>query len=231
VFPAPGRDQPVLAALINLAGQLQQRGWISRFEFAPYQREMIRYGGAQQIAANESLFGIDSDLAAGILSGALFGEREPPARWVVAVLAIDALLNDAGLPLERKLALATRIAASFKQEFRLAGKQLAALGDWYRGHAREVLAALRRDERAPPWSAQLWQLLDSASPRRRALAASVCAADPQLRMLESQVHMLCNRLFMAQNRECEVLVYDVLARAYRALAAMAGDPGGMHGTN
>jgi hypothetical protein len=45
-------------------------------------------------------------------------------------------------------------------------------------------------------------------------------------MLASQVHMLCNRLFVAQNREFEVLVYDFLARAYRALAAMPGQDKG-----
>jgi thiopeptide-type bacteriocin biosynthesis protein len=229
VFPVPGRDQEVHGALVKLAEELQEHSWISHFEFAPYEREMIRYGGAPHIGANESLFGIDSDLAGMIAGGELFGNVEAPARWSSALLAIDALLRDFGLSLGQKLALATRMAAGFKAEFELAGKPLAALGDWYRRHAREMIAALKRDERAPAWSAPLWRALDSVSARRSELAAPLRAADPQLSMLESQVHMLCNRLFIAQNREFEVLVYDFLARAYRALAAMQS--GGRHGTS
>jgi thiopeptide-type bacteriocin biosynthesis protein len=228
VFPAPGRGQDMLAALVRLAEGLQQDGLVSRFEFTAYEREMIRYGGDQHIGANESLFGIDSDLAAAILGGEVFGDSEPPARWSVALLAIDALLRDFGLAPDRKLALATRMAAAFRDEFGLPDKQRAAMGDWYRRNAREMIAALRRDPHAPAWSAALWRRLDSVSERRRSLAAPLLAADPQLEMVASQVHMLCNRLFMAQGREFEVLVYDFLARAYRALAAMDG--GAPHGT-
>jgi thiopeptide-type bacteriocin biosynthesis protein len=224
----PGRDQEVHGALATLAEELQRHSWISHFEFAPYEREMIRYGGVRHIGANEQLFGIDSELAGMIAGGELFRDIEAPARWSSALLAIDALLRDFGLSLDQKLALATRMAASFKAEFELAGKPLAALGDWYRRHARDMIAALKRDERAPAWSPPLWRALDSVSARRSELAAPLRAADPQLAMLESQVHMLCNRLFIAQNREFEVLVYDFLARAYRALAAMQN--GGRHGT-
>jgi hypothetical protein len=120
----------------------------------------------------------------------------------------------------QKLALAEKLAAGYKDEFGLAKTQQAALGNWYRRHAREMLACLRRDAHAPAWSRQLWQLLDDVSVRRRALAVPLLAVDPQMAMVASQVHMLCNRLFMAQGREFEVLVYDFLARAYRALAAM-----------
>jgi hypothetical protein len=86
-----------------------------------------------------------------------------------------------------------------------------------------MVAALRRDQRAPAWSVPLWGLLDSVSSRRAEVAGPLRAADPQLEMVASQVHMLCNRLFMAQNREFEVLVYDFLARAYRTLVSMPGD--------
>ncbi|MGZ5200658.1 MAG: lantibiotic dehydratase [Telluria sp.] len=222
VFPAAGRDGATLAGLARFAEELQRRGWIARFEFTAYEREMIRYGGAAHIGANETLFGIDSDLAAAILCGEPFG-MQAPARWSVAVLAIDALLCDFGMPLQQKLALANGLAASFKQEFAVKDRQLAALGGWYRRHARAMLAALRRSEQAPAWSAQLWRLLDGVSAQRRAIAVPLLQADPRRDMVASQAHMLCNRLFMAQNREFEVLVYDFLARAYRALAAMPGN--------
>jgi lantibiotic biosynthesis protein len=220
VFPRAGQDGPVLHSLVQLAEDLYQRGWIARFEFSPYERETLRYGGRAHVAANEALFGIDSDLAAAILCGQPFGPGAEPARWSVALLAIDALLRDYGLSLADRLALATRLAAGFRAEFGLPNRQLASLGDWYRRHGREMVAALRCDQRAPAWSVSLWRLLDSVSARRRALAGPLRAADPQLEMAASQVHMLCNRLFMAQNREFEVLVYDFLARAYRTLVSM-----------
>jgi thiopeptide-type bacteriocin biosynthesis protein len=214
VFPFAGRDGAVMAQLVQLAERQRERGWIARFEFATYERETIRYGGREHMRANEALFCIDSELAAAILR-----EEDAAPRWSVALLAIDALLRDFGMPLERKLALAEKLAAGYREEFKLGKRQQAALGDWYRCHARDVLAALRRDVRAPAWSPRLWRLLDSVSARRNALAAPLLAADAHLSIVSSQVHMLCNRLFMAQNREFEVLVYDFLARAYRALVA------------
>lgn len=214
VFPSAGRAGAVMAQLVVLAEQLRDRGWIARFEFAAYERETIRYGGREHMRANETLFCIDSELAAAILA-----EEDAAPRWSVALLAIDALLRDFGMSLERKLALAEKLAAGYREEFKLAKRQHKALGDWYRRHSHDMLAALRRDARAPAWSSRVWRLLDGASARRNALAAPLLVADSHLSIVSSQVHMLCNRLFMAQNREFEMLVYDFLARAYRALVA------------
>ncbi|GAB3459014.1 lantibiotic dehydratase [Massilia terrae] len=215
VFPRAGHDGALLAQLVQLAERLRGRGRIARFEFAAYERETIRYGGREHIGASEALFCIDSELAAAILAG-----EETAPRWQVALLAIDALLRDFGMHPSRKLALAEKLAAGYRDEFKLAKSQQAALGDLYRRHAREMLACLRRDAQAPVWSRELWNLLDGVSARRSALAAPLLAADAQLSIVSSHVHMLCNRLFMAQNREFEVVVYDFLARSYRALAAM-----------
>jgi thiopeptide-type bacteriocin biosynthesis protein len=220
VFPSPGKHAAVLAQLMAFAEQAQERGFIHRFEFTAYERELARYGGPEHIANNEALFCIDSELAARILHGELFG-RAAPSRWAVAMVAIDALLRDFGLPLEHKLGLMARLAAAFKVEF---GVNKQRLGDLHRKHARELAAALQRSAGAPPWSGALWQLLDSVSPDRRALAAPMLSSPPTARELDivaSQVHMLCNRLFPAHGREYEVLVYDFLARAYRSLAARA----------
>jgi lantibiotic biosynthesis protein len=220
VFPREGLNGAVMHELIQLAEGLQQHGWISRFEFMPYEREMVRYGGPDHIGANEALFGIDSEVAAAIVSGTPFCACDAPARWQAAVLAIDALLRDYGLGLEQRLKLATRLASSFRHEFALGDRQIGALGDLYRRHGRAMIAALRDAAGAPAWAARLRDLLNGVSSRRQAAAAPLLAADRQLDMAASQVHMLCNRLFIAQNREFEVLVYDFLARAYRALGAM-----------
>jgi thiopeptide-type bacteriocin biosynthesis protein len=218
VFPTHGRHGEVLARLMALAEQARERGFVHRFEFTAYERELVRYGGPAHFERTEALFCIDSELAARILHGDIFS-GEAPARWPVAMVAIDALLRDFGLPLEHKLGLMSNLAARFKEEF---GVDKQRLGELYRQHARELVAALQRSADAPQWSKELWQLLDNASPDRRALASPMLSCPPaqhELDMVGSQVHMLCNRLFAAHGREYEVLVYDFLARAYRTLDA------------
>jgi thiopeptide-type bacteriocin biosynthesis protein len=218
VFPSRGRHGEVLAQLMALAEQARERGLIHRFEFTAYERELVRYGGPELIERNEALFCIDSELVARMLHGDIFSS-EPPPRWSMAMVAIDALLRDFGLPLEQKLGLMSDVAASFKEEF---GVDKQRLGDLYRQHARALAAAIERSADAPQWSRELWRLLDNASPDRRALAGSMLSCPParhELDMVGRQVHMLCNRLFAAHGREYEVLVYDFLARAYRSLAA------------
>lgn len=218
VFPAPGRHEQVLARLMELAEQAQDRGFIHRFEFTAYERELARYGGSEQIERNEALFCIDSELVARMLHGDVFSDTAPP-RWSMAMVAIDALLRDFGLPLEQKLALATNAAASFRQEFSVDKQRL---GDLYRTHGRDLVAALGRSAGAPRWSVELCRLLDGVSSDRRALARPILSNPPtpqQLDIVASQVHMLCNRLFASHGREHEALVYDYLARAYRTLAA------------
>jgi thiopeptide-type bacteriocin biosynthesis protein len=222
VFPSRGRHGEVLARLMALAEQARERGLIHRFEFTAYERELVRYGGPEHIERNEALFCIDSELVARILHGDIFSCDAPP-RWSIAMVAIDALLRDFGLPLDRKLGLMSNLAASFKEEFRVDKQRL---GDLYRKHARELAAALQRSADAPQWSREFWQLLDNVSPDRRALAAPMLSSPParqELDMVGSQVHMLCNRLFAANGREYEVLVYDFLARAYRSLYARETD--------
>jgi thiopeptide-type bacteriocin biosynthesis protein len=227
VFPVPGQHLRVLEQLIGLAEQSQQKGLLSRFELTAYEREMARYGGPEHIERNEMLFCIDSDLAAQILDANIFGSARP-SRWLIALVTIDALLRDFGLTLAERLRLMTNLAAGFKEEFALGKQATVRLGDLYRQHADEIIAALTMSVGAPRWASQLRALCDGASERRRSLALPMLGADPlaqpALGIVSSQVHMLCNRLFAGHGREYEVLVYDFLARAYRSLLAFEREP-------
>lgn len=220
VFPARGKHAHVLAQLMDLAEEAHERGYIHRFDFTAYEREMVRYGGPEHIERNEALFCIDSELVSRMLHGDIFSSAAPP-RWKMAMVAIEALLRDCGLSLDQKLGLVSGAAAGFKAEFWVDKQRL---GDLYRKHARELAAALQRSPGAPQWSSDLWRLLDSAASDRRALARPMLSSPPtpqQLDIVASQVHMLCNRLFASHGREHEVLVYDYLARTYRSLTARA----------
>jgi thiopeptide-type bacteriocin biosynthesis protein len=187
---------------------------------------MARYGGPEHIERNEMLFCIDSELTAEILHGEVFGSLAP-SRWLIALVSIDALLRDFGLSLAQRLRLMTDLASAFKEEFGLARQPQVRLGDLYRRHARELVAALQMSDEAPQWARQLRHLLDGVSARRRELEMPMLGPDPPaqpaLGIVSSQVHMLCNRLFPAHGREYEVLVYDFLARAYRSLRAFDGE--------
>jgi len=224
MFPVKGKHAELLVRAAGMADAAQQEGDIISFEFAPYEREMIRYGGPGQIVAHEKLFCIDSELIVRMLDQAAFGGA-PPTRWRMAMLAIDALLSDFGLEIAAKSALMNTMANNFKLEFQLTKQQTVMLGTEHRRDARELLAALRGTADAPGWALELRTLLETMSAARRGLARPLLTApaptQSELSMVSSHVHMLCNRLFADQGRQYEVVVYDYLVRSYRSLAALS----------
>ncbi|WUR11430.1 lantibiotic dehydratase [[Empedobacter] haloabium] len=209
----------VMAQFVLALDAQQRAGRIAQYAFAPYQREMARYGGAALLPLSERLFGIDSELALALLTHSAAGEQ---ARWQAAVWSCAALIADFGCAPDVRHRIARHMAESYRAEFGLGSYQRDLLGRHFRMQRAALFDLLDDKPPAPRWAAAF----AAAAPlraRRRALFAQARTArpgeldTPQFeRVLQSHLHMCCIRLFGHHPRGYEVLVYDALERLYRS---------------
>jgi thiopeptide-type bacteriocin biosynthesis protein len=196
---------------------------VRRLAFDTYEREVERYGGDAGIAAAEHWFWADSEAVVDLLGHAASGDDQE-WRWKVALPGVDALLADLGFDLEARLQLARERRAAFGREFRADaafGRQLAARFRGVRLELERMLDPDRADASAP-WRA----ILMRRSQRAREALAALCAAGKagsrgveKPALAASLAHMHLNRLFRAEQRAHELVVYDFLSCLYQAQIA------------
>lgn len=221
----PGRlHAEVLAGLEAAAAPLLETGQLWRMQLDTYEREVERYGGDRGIELAEQLFTADSKAVLTIL-GSLSGDAGLDLRWRLAMAGIDLLLEDLGLTLEEKRSVARRAREGFGQEFGIDGNFRGQVSQRYRAE-RARLEALLDPGQAPP--APLAAGLEAL--RRRSLQLAPVTAE--LRQLSqagrlsttmadlarSCAHMHVNRLLRSAHRAQELVLYELLDRAYSSQA-------------
>jgi thiopeptide-type bacteriocin biosynthesis protein len=95
---APGQ---VLSEVATWTARLARSELVGDVIFAPYQREVVRYGGLELLALAERVFAEDSDLVRGLLARPAL----PPA-WTEVVACLDHLAGASGLTTTERLTLA-----------------------------------------------------------------------------------------------------------------------------
>jgi lantibiotic biosynthesis protein len=221
----PGRlHAEVLPGLEAAAAPLLEAGQLWRMQLDTYEREVERYGGDRGIELAEQLFAADSEAVLTIL-GSLSGDAGLDLRWRLAMAGIDLLFEDLGLTLEEKRSVARRARESFGREFGIDGNFRGQVGQRYRAE-RARLEALLDPGQAPP--APLATGVEAL--RRRSLQLAPVTAE--LRQLSqagrlsatpadiarSFAHMHVNRLLRSAHRAQELVLYELLDRAYSARA-------------
>jgi thiopeptide-type bacteriocin biosynthesis protein len=190
-----------------------------------YEREVERYGGDRGIELAEQLFAADSEAVLTIL-GSLSGDAGLDLRWHLAMAGIDLLFEDLGLTLEEKRSVARRAREGFGREFGIDGNFRGRVGQRYRAERARLEALLDPGQAppAPPLAAGLEAL------RRRSLQlAPVTAELRQLsqagrlsatlaELARSCAHMHVNRLLRSAHRAQELVLYELLDRAYSSRA-------------
>lgn len=195
-----------------------------------YDREVSRYGGLQAIAHAEALFHADSQLVADYLS-MTDGAATASQRWLFSSLWLDELLSACGYELEAKAAFFKALAEGFRQESRFGARQKVQLGSAYRRFRTQLDALVLGRTQTPEAQRQreAWQQmrarhLQALRPHVEALK-SLAAADRLGQslsgILESLVHMHCNRMFVAAPRRHETVLYDFQVRIYESRRATA----------
>lgn len=212
--------QQALPLLYETLNPLVSSGELWKIEFATYQREIERYGGADGMIASEDLFHADSEAVLEILQE-LAGDEGLDIRWRAAIMGIDRLLSDFGFDDKAKQAAAHRWRKSLHAEFKVEAAGKKQLAERFRTERRK-LESLFDDLRSKE---PQWDFARRAFERRSARNLIPCqrlrkmSAEGMLGVklediASSLVHMHINRLIRASQRAHEVVLYDFLAQLY-----------------
>jgi len=220
----------VLPSLEAAAAPLLEAGQLWRMQLDTYEREVERYGGDRGVELAEQVFAADSQAVLTIM-GLLSGDAGLDLRWRLAMRGMDLLFDDLGLTLQEKRSVARRAREGFGREFGIDGNFRGQVSQRYRAE-RARLEALLDPGQAPP--APLAAGLEAL--RRRSLQLAPVTAE--LRRLGraghlaatladvgmSYAHMHVNRLLRSAQRAQELVLYELLDRAYSAQAGRQSIP-------
>jgi thiopeptide-type bacteriocin biosynthesis protein len=214
----------VLPSLEAAAAPLLEAGKLWRMQLDTYEREVERYGGDRGVELAEQVFAADSEAVLTIM-GPLWGDAGLDLRWRLAMRGMDLLFDDFGLTLEEKRSVARRARQGFGREFGIDGNFRGRVGQRYRAE-RARLEALLDPGQAPPVplaagmealrqrSLQLGPV--TAELRRLGQAGRLSATLADIVM--TYAHMHANRLLRSAQRAQELVLYELLDRAYSAQA-------------
>ncbi|HEY2270352.1 MAG TPA: lantibiotic dehydratase [Streptosporangiaceae bacterium] len=214
-----------LPLLHRAVAPLLETGQLWRVQLDTYEREVERYGGEAGILLAERVFHADSDAVLAIVRQ-LTGDAGAELRWRVALRGIDLLFDDLGLALEQKLAIARRARHGYGSEFGADGDFSREVSRRYRTERASVEALLDPQRDPPAELAPSIQVLRQRSmvlapavqELRAAAAAGRLSVDiPDLAM--SLAHMHVNRMLRSVQRVQELVLYELLSRAYASQAA------------
>nr|HMN29223.1 thiopeptide-type bacteriocin biosynthesis protein [Caldilineaceae bacterium] len=215
----------LLPALHQAVAPLLADGRLWRVQLDTYVREIERYGGPQVFPLAERLFHADSEAALAIVER-LDGDAGADARWRLALVGVDWLLNDLGYDLAAKQAVIRRARDSFLREFGADGKLRSQLGEKHRRERQDLSLLLDQARTSPHALDEGLALLRQRSLALAPVAAALRRAERDHRLTRplaeiawSYLHMHANRLLRANQRTQELVLYDLLDRHYQTLVA------------
>jgi class I lanthipeptide synthase len=221
----PGRlHAEVLPALEAAAAPLLETGRLWRLQLDTYEREVERYGGDRGIELAEEVFAADSEAVITIM-GPLSGDAGLDLRWRLAMCGIDMLFEDLGLTLQEKRSAVQRMRDGFGREFGIDGDFRNWVSQRYRAERAQLEALLDPGLDPPPPLAPGLDALRRRSVRLAPLAAELRQLD-QAGYLSATIsdiamahaHMHANRLLRSAQRAQELVLYELLGRAYSSQA-------------
>jgi thiopeptide-type bacteriocin biosynthesis protein len=215
--------------LPQLERATQRDGWRElRVVLDTYQREVERYGGDAGIELAESIFCADSRATLKAIGGDA-GASELHGRWRLALMGAHTLLVDLGLALPQRAELTRRLRAGLASELladRRVDQQIAARYRSLRKEIDEILdgAISANDETLRACSTAMTERSTELQPIVRELEAASGRGSLTRDLGELAavwVHMHTNRMFAADHRAQELVLYDFLARSYASQLARA----------
>lgn len=226
VHGAPDRLLAETLPLLHRAtAPLLETGQLWRVQLDTYEREVERYGGEAGIRLAERVFHADSDAVLGAM-GQLSGDAGAELRWRVALRGIDLLFDDLGLTLDQKRAIAQQARRGYGSEFGVNGDFSRGVSRRYRQERASVETLLDPRRDPPPELAaslralhQRSTLLASAAQELRALADAGRLSVDLSELAMSLAHMHVNRMLRSAPRAQELVLYELLDRAYSSQAA------------
>jgi len=193
---------------------------ITRIQYDTYNREVERYG-EKTIADSENLFYYDSEAVLDMIERLSIDDATEQYRWLVALRGVDDLLTDAGYDAAEKLALLDQLQQSFLTEFGDSPELKRQLNQKYRDQTTLIESAMKLSTTNTLPNFFL-ETLYGRSQQQGPLLAKLTAIHGKAMLttlLPSYIHMHLNRLFFANQRSHELVIYHFLRRYYASTLA------------
>lgn len=191
---------------------LMENRIVHRIAYDTYHRELERYG-IDDIEICESIFHVDSDSILSLLP--LFKQpRGEQMRWLSGMLGVDHFFSALEMDTAEKLSLTTSLRDVFLEEFRGYDKLSYKLDTKYRENRQVIERFFGLQDAGETYAI----LLDRFDGIKRLVigSANKLKADPGV--ISSLSHMYINRLFPANQREHEMIVYHFLSKYYLSVS-------------
>lgn len=188
---------------------------VTRFDYATYQPEIDRYGGAQALALCEHIFAADSIAVARALV------MPVEERWKLALASMLDLARSFAFDGERELAVLKSLAGNYRREFSLSKAERDALNDKYRAHRVEIDAVVL-NARHP--DAAVDMALAARHQAVTPLAEALKSILPAPRVDEiamSLLHMTANRILPDRARLHELVLLHFIVKSLESARGRA----------
>jgi thiopeptide-type bacteriocin biosynthesis protein len=188
---------------------------IHKIQIDTYKRELERYG-INTIKESEHLFHLNSDFNINLIKYALDTEE----RWLLGMKYIDVFLDDCGFNLSQKRDLFQSLKTSFSLEFgsnKYTNKQIS---EKFRGYRSLIIKTFENSNdyfnKIMSQHTKLSQVYIKGILNKENSVDSLFSLN---NLIDSFIHMHCNRLFQTKQRTHEWIVYDFLFRYYDGKSA------------
>lgn len=184
-----------------------------------YNRELERYGNSHTEQA-EKLFFYDSMMIVSILD-LIEGDEGEIIRWLIGLRAIDEMLDLFEYDEEQKLIYLEKLRDGFGVEFGMNKDLKSQLSNKYRTDKKAIENVMNRFNDTNSEMAPLFELLQVKRENILPLAKTIINLEksnnleiPKDQLMNSYLHMMCNRLFKSKQRVHELVLYDFLCQYY-----------------
>jgi hypothetical protein len=206
----------VILAFRDTFRRLSDQHTIWKIQTETYERELSRYG-EMVMEETETLFFYDSECMVKLLTVLELTDNDNE-RWMVGMAAIDSFLSVFEYDMMARKKLTEHLRTGFFKEFQVNAMTKKDLSTKYRNHKNEIDRFMKSNPDSNDLKALLLErnqiILTAANGIREAL-------EPERLddVLGSHIHMMMNRLFDSNNRQCEMILYDLLCSYYTSVLA------------
>lgn len=200
----------VLARLQAGLANSANNGTIEKIQTETYERELERYASLS-FEKVESIFHSDS-LACMKAISLLEKEPDDQGRWLAALYAVDAMLDDFGLSMHERADFAQISYQGFLAEFSQDQALTRQLDQKFRLHRTQIQQTLNGQSLLPLMLAGYFK---ERSEQIRKVRAAFPTAE-----ISSYVHMCLNRILESNHRKQEMILFHFLHKHYQSAAKL-----------
>jgi len=182
---------------------------VNKITYNAYNRELERYG-ASNIENCETLFFIESNFVLSVLP-IIRQIKDNNLRWLIAMKAINILMDTFLLNLQDKFALAESIKEKFMLEFNHFNNLKVSLDMSYREKGK-IIQGFFDDPTYPMVNTLLQQYQVEIKDIIAKCQLNSDFNDRPTEILASLIHMFLNRVFPQKQREQEMVIYHFLSK-------------------